>query len=181
MWIPILAIGQRSESLYHTSLWLLLLVTIFWLLSFTSLAWRNRCWWPGLERIDWTEQVVLITGGANGLGRVLAETLAVKHVTVVVLDIKPFAESDLGTHTFVILDCRSTILVLILPSTDDIHFFQCDVSDAIAVEAVAEQVKREVGHPTILINNAGVVCGKMITDLTADEIHRSVLFLFQKK
>ena len=60
------------------------------------------------QRIDWGEQVVLITGGvsmsssnspgdaalrmyigASGIGSLLARTLAVRNVTVVVLDINP--------------------------------------------------------------------------------------------
>lgn len=176
MWIPIIAIGQRSEPLYQASLWLLFLVSVFWFLNFTSFAWTNQCWWPRPERIDWPDQIVLITGGANGLGRVLAETLAVKQATVVVLDIdKPCTPSDFGKHA---VNYRSTSLVLTIAPTDgDLHFYQCDVSDAAAVEAVAQLVQREVGHPTILVNNAGVVFGELITDLTADQIHRSVGFL----
>lgn len=59
----------------------------------SSRAWRNRTLALWSERIDWTEQIVLITGGADGLGRVIAETLAMKHITVVVLDVKPFVNS----------------------------------------------------------------------------------------
>lgn len=40
-------------------------------------------------RLDWSEQVVILTGGSSGIGELLANTLAVRNVTVVVLDIKP--------------------------------------------------------------------------------------------
>ena len=40
-------------------------------------------------RLDWSEQVVVLTGGSSGIGELLANTLAVRNVTVVVLDIKP--------------------------------------------------------------------------------------------
>jgi hypothetical protein len=39
--------------------------------------------------LDWSEQIVVLTGGASGIGELLANTLAVRGVTVVVLDIKP--------------------------------------------------------------------------------------------
>lgn len=41
------------------------------------------------SRLDWSEQIVVLTGGASGIGELLANTLAVRGVTVVVLDIKP--------------------------------------------------------------------------------------------
>lgn len=61
--------------------------------SYTSVIWRNRSWRAGLAgllrqpRTAWSDEVVVITGGAQGLGAVLAETLAMLHATVVVLDI----------------------------------------------------------------------------------------------
>lgn len=38
--------------------------------------------------VDWTEQIVLVTGGASGLGGLLSETLAMRGVRVVVLDVR---------------------------------------------------------------------------------------------
>lgn len=43
----------------------------------------------GPPRFDWGEQVVVITGGSSGIGELIANTLAVRNVTVVVLDAKP--------------------------------------------------------------------------------------------
>ncbi|KAH9820757.1 hypothetical protein DFH28DRAFT_884161 [Melampsora americana] len=131
-----------------------MLVSIRWILIISSRAWRNRTWalWP--ERIDWTEQIVLITGGADGLGRVIAETLAMKHITVVVLDVKPFVNSGEELEY-------------------DIHHFVCDVSNPKSVEEVTNRIKKEIGDPTIVINNAGTVNGRLIIDLQPDELQRS--------
>lgn len=40
------------------------------------------------------------------------------------------------------------------------------------VTRVAKKIVEEVGNPTILINNAGVVSGKSILDLDEQEIQR---------
>jgi len=45
-------------------------------------------------RLDWSEQIVVLTGGASGIGELLANTLAVRNVTVVVLDIKPIVTDN---------------------------------------------------------------------------------------
>ena len=42
--------------------------------------------------------------------------------------------------------------------------YQLDVTDRLKVYALKEQVKREVGDVTMLINNAGIVTGKKILD-----------------
>ncbi|KAG0146863.1 hypothetical protein CROQUDRAFT_700925 [Cronartium quercuum f. sp. fusiforme G11] len=152
MWIPVLALAQRSHSFYDSSLRFLFIVSLRWLLVYSSAAWANKTWSVGFERIDWTEQIVLITGGSDGLGRVIAETLAVKHVTVVVLDIKPFATDS---------------------ESEDVHFYECDVSKPEVVETVADRVRAEVGHPTIIINNAGLIVGKLIIDLAPDDVQRT--------
>ena len=39
--------------------------------------------------LDWSEQIVVLTGGSSGMGELLANTLAVRNVTVVVLDVNP--------------------------------------------------------------------------------------------
>ncbi|WWC59961.1 uncharacterized protein I303_102524 [Kwoniella dejecticola CBS 10117] len=109
-------------------------------------------WLFGPKKLNWDEQIVLITGGGSGVGALLAETLAMRNVSVVVL-IKdpPKFETDNG----------------------NINTYICDVSHYKAVEAVAEQIREEVGDPTILVNNAGVVQGKLLLDLTEEDIHNT--------
>ncbi|KAI9096996.1 hypothetical protein DFS34DRAFT_130597 [Phlyctochytrium arcticum] len=84
----------------------------------------------------WEDEVVLITGGAHGLGRMVAEFIARQHrpKKVVVLDIRPSSFQD-----------------------DSIVAYQCDVTNRQQLRQVAARVREECGDPTILINNAGVV------------------------
>ncbi|CAG8683171.1 18548_t:CDS:2, partial [Gigaspora margarita] len=99
-------------------------------------------------RLDWDDEVVVITGGqcSSGLGSLLAETLA-RNVTVIVLDIKPPEVEH-----------------------DNIIYFECDVSKFEDVQRVAKEIIDEAGHPTIIINNAGIVQGKTILESSEKEI-----------
>ena len=71
--------------------------------------------------------------------------------------------------------------------SDMIHTYMCDVSRLAEVEAIAlkvcEEVRRllffvgsrpdeshQVGNPTMLVNNAGVVKGKLLLDLTEGDV-----------
>jgi len=100
--------------------------------------------------LDWGEQIVLITGGASGIGELLANTLAVRNVTVIVLDVNP-----------------------IITENDNIVYYKCDVSKWEEVEMVSEKIITEIGEPTILINNAGVVQGKLVIDLSVEDVQQT--------
>jgi len=43
------------------------------------------------------------------------------------------------------------------------------------VEAVSKKVIEEIGEPTILINNAGVVQGKPLVDLSQADVQQLVI------
>ncbi|KAL7412303.1 retinal short-chain dehydrogenase/reductase [Mrakia frigida] len=108
---------------------------------------------PGF--VDWQDQIVLITGGASGLGGLLAETLAMRGVRVVVLDVRKGEwEGEVGVH--------------------NISWYQCDVSKKAEVDACAKRIREEIGDPTMLVNNAGVVQGKKILDLSEEEVNETI-------
>ncbi|WVQ83557.1 hypothetical protein IAT38_005698 [Cryptococcus sp. DSM 104549] len=110
---------------------------------------NQSSWIFAPPKLKWEEQIVLITGGGSGIGALLAETLAMRNVPVVVLTKEaPKYES----------------------ANENIYTYTCDVSDCKQVEAVAGKVREEVGDPTIIVNNAGVVKGKLLLDLTEDDV-----------
>jgi len=126
-------------------------ISLFWFIKWYSQLYRNQgsiFFGPG--RFDWGEQIVVITGGASGIGELLANTLAVRNINVVVLDTKP-----------------------IVTENYNIAYYKCDVSKWEEVEAVAEKIVKEIGHPTVLVNNAGIVHGKLLLDLTPDKIRQT--------
>ena len=75
--------------------------------------------------------------------------------------------------------------------TDNISYYECDVSKWEEVELASKKIVEEVrwfgashelksecvlqiGHPTILINNAGVVQGKLLVDLSPEDVKQYV-------
>jgi len=152
IWVPVFYASQGfawSSSIVVKSCIYAGLVCVFSFWRFLDSAWRNGTLLR--QRLDWGEQLVVITGGAGGIGGLLANTLATRGVTVAVLDLKPL-ESD----------------------NDNITSYKCDVSSWQDVEATAAKIVKELGHPTIVINNAGVVQGKLITDLTEQDVMQTV-------
>ncbi|KAH7916277.1 retinal short-chain dehydrogenase reductase [Hygrophoropsis aurantiaca] len=152
--IPIFYIFQgeqyNSPVVFISSIYCVA-VSAFWSLKWVSRLYRNQASILfGPRPIDWSDQIVVITGGSSGVGELLANTLAVRNVTVVVLDIKP-----------------------IVTENYNITYYQCDVSKWEEVEAVKEKIVEELGHPTMIINNAGVVQGKVILDLSPEDINQT--------
>ncbi|KAI1432486.1 hypothetical protein GGR50DRAFT_688913 [Xylaria sp. CBS 124048] len=87
---------------------------------------------------EWSKEIAVVTGGSSGIGKLLAERLASEGVRVAVLDIQGIPKS--------MEDGNSS----------RIRYFQCDVTSTESIAAAADAVRRELGHPSILINNAGI-------------------------
>ncbi|RWR98364.1 short-chain dehydrogenase/reductase family 16C member 6-like protein, partial [Dinothrombium tinctorium] len=90
---------------------------------------------------DVSRDVVLITGGGNGIGRLLAIKFAKKGAKVVIWDIN---EENLNETKRTIDDAGGLCSA-----------FVCDVGKKSDVYKTAEIVRKEVGDVTILVNNAG--------------------------
>ncbi|KAK4667225.1 hypothetical protein QC763_307320 [Podospora pseudopauciseta] len=107
----------------------------------------------GLPReVDLSEEVIVITGGASGLGLLIAEVYGMRGATVAVLDVEEMENGEARGVTY----------------------YKCDVGDKEQIAKVAEKIERELGPPTILINNAAVVLGKPLLSLSLPEIDRSL-------
>ncbi|KAK3621711.1 hypothetical protein LTR56_022475 [Elasticomyces elasticus] len=138
----------ESFNFVATCVWAAI-VTLIWLLS----ALNDRVAYGGPRELDWDEEVVVITGGASGLGKIIAEMYGMRGASVAVLDVhKPEKESE---------------------GLAGVHFYQCDVGDAEAVQKAREQIEKDLGTPTILINNAGIVNGRPLLQLTASDIAKT--------
>lgn len=55
-----------------------------------------------------------------------------------------------------------------------IILFRCDVSKREEVFKVAERVKTEIGHPTIVVNNAGIMPCQSFLDHTPETIKKII-------
>ena len=108
---------------------------------------------------DFSADVCLVTGAAQGLGRQLALKFAECGATLVLWDIneeKVFTVAEevraLGNEAFA---------------------YVCDCSNREEVYRVAERVKREVGDVAILVNNAGMVSGKKLMESSDADIEKT--------
>ncbi|KAA8574127.1 hypothetical protein EYC84_005649 [Monilinia fructicola] len=100
------------------------------------------------DKYDWQKEIVLITGGAGGIGGQVVKLLAERGITVVVLDVVPMSYE----------------------TTSNVHYYKCDITSPSMIATVASRIRSEVGNPTVLINNAGVARGKSILDSTERDV-----------
>jgi all-trans-retinol dehydrogenase (NAD+) len=104
--------------------------------------------------------LVLVTGGASGIGRLVAFEFARKGAKVVVWDLNPVVLAALED------EARREGL--------DIRGMVCDVSDREAVYRQAEVLGAEMGPLDILVNNAGVVSGKTLLETPDEKIIKTM-------
>lgn len=117
------------------------------------------------REINWEDEVVVITGGVGGLGGCLAEIFALRGVGVAVLDI----EVPLKWAT----DEGLAKGPADGEEKEGVRFYHCDVGDHEQVERVWRRVVKDVGTPTVLINNAAVVNGKGLMEQSSEEVERT--------
>lgn len=104
-----------------------------------------------------TGRHVLVTGGASGIGRLVALRMAALGGRVSVWDLRREA-----------LD--ATVAELEKAGREPAHGFRCDVSRRAEVQRVAAETATAGGPVEILVNNAGVVSGRPLLELTDDAI-----------
>jgi len=102
---------------------------------------------------------VVITGGASGLGRVMASRMADLGAAVTLLDLN---EEGLMSAVAQIRDAGGVT-----------RGYTCDISDREEVARVARELVEESGPVDILVNNAGVVSGNWLLDLTDEQIEKT--------
>lgn len=98
-----------------------------------------------LDGID--GRVALVTGGARGIGRCIAETLR-----------------DLGA--------RTAALDLQAPGLDGVLGVAADVTDEGAVGAAFDTVERELGPVELLVLNAGILIARPLEETPSTEWRR---------
>ncbi|UCD84864.1 MAG: SDR family NAD(P)-dependent oxidoreductase, partial [Deltaproteobacteria bacterium] len=90
-------------------------------------------------------KIVLITGGALGMGREVARLFARDGARIVLWDLR---QEDLNKTAEELKALGA-----------EIHTYICDVTNRQTVYETADKVRKEVGVVDILDNNAGVVFG----------------------
>lgn len=106
-------------------------------------------------------QVCIVTGGASGIGRALAQELARRGAKVVVTDI------DLVGATTVTTAINAM-------RADSASAAQLDVTDADAVAAVINQTRQSHGRIDLVVNNAGISITGDARDLSVAQWRRVI-------
>jgi all-trans-retinol dehydrogenase (NAD+) len=109
---------------------------------------------------DFDDKTILITGGASGIGRLIALKAARLGSTVVIWDL------DEARLDAVLRDLRRC-------TSRAAYGYVCDVSDQQAVAERAATVAEAVGDVDILVNNAGVVSGTPLLETSNEQIERT--------
>lgn len=105
--------------------------------------------------MDFTAQVVIVTGAGNGIGQCIAQTYAAHGAKVVIAD----RDAQAGRQTE----------SLIRATGGKATFILTDVSQPADIEALMQKTVVKYGKINILINNAGVTCWKSPYELTVAE------------
>ncbi|KAL8933047.1 MAG: hypothetical protein Q9216_006550 [Gyalolechia sp. 2 TL-2023] len=151
-----LAAPYNSTSFILTSAYASF-VTLCYLFSLVNQRWA----YGPPRKVKLLNEVVVVTGGASGLGRCIAEIYAMKGVGVAVMDVAVKEDGE----------------------KEGVRWYKCDVGDRGMVEKtwqrinndnyLAHLLRQQLGVPTILINNAAVVNGKPFLSLTEDEAEKT--------
>lgn len=116
--LMVLARGASfSDRLFAITTYGAIAISLLWILSVLNV----RLAYGPPRDVQLSEEVVIITGGASGLGLLLAETFGMRGASVAVLDIKGEQSEAKG-----------------------VTFYKCDVSERHEIESVAERINDEV-------------------------------------
>ncbi|MFT3768113.1 MAG: SDR family NAD(P)-dependent oxidoreductase [Minicystis sp.] len=111
---------------------------------------------------DVTNEVCLVTGGAQGIGWATARRLAAAGGVVEVCDV---SEAHLASAREQAAGLRGG---------DRIRFSRCDVADRSQVEAWCTGILRETGRIDVLVNNAAFVRWQDTLDMSVEEVERTM-------
>ncbi len=100
-------------------------------------------------------RTAVVTGAAQGIGAAIAQRLAADGHKVAVLDLS--AEAAQATVDAIVAAGGTALAV------------GADVSDADAVDAAFARIVEELGAPTILVNNAGIIRDNLLFKMTVEE------------
>ena len=102
-----------------------------------------------------TDRIAIVTGSARGIGAATARRLAADGMAVAVLDLDEAA-------------CAGTVKE-IADAGGRAVAVGADVSSSEQVKASVERVAAELGGPTVLVNNAGVIRDNLLFKMTDDD------------
>lgn len=108
---------------------------------------------PPKDWRDWSKEIVLITGASSGMGRAMVIGFKKRGITVVAVDMNEPSPDDKDIFS-------------------NVPFYKLDVTDTDAIHALVDTLRKDIGDPTVLINNAGIFNGETLLDASPEKIQR---------
>ena len=105
-------------------------------------------------------KVALVTGASYGIGFAIATAFAKAGATICFNDINE-EKTQMGIKAY-------------QEAGIDAHGYVCNVCDEAQVQAMVEQIEKEVGTIDILVNNAGIIKRIPMTEMTAAEFRQVI-------
>ena len=105
------------------------------------------------------DKIVLITGGGSGIGKIMTRLMLERGAKVIIWDISQ-ANIDETLSGF--------------SNKGAVFGYKVDVSDIRQIQETAAKVKQEIGIVDVLINNAGIVVGKLFHEHSVADIAKTM-------
>ncbi len=116
-----------------------------------------------LEKIDgsrlyaMTDKLVIVTGGASGIGRTVSNYMSSMGADIVIFDVNTQWAEDVAQTLASMYGTRTAAV-------------RCDVTDPADIERALDDVEKEYGRPAnVLMNNAGIGQHKFCLEVTPEE------------
>lgn len=100
-----------------------------------------------MNTLDLSRKIILITGGAGAIGRVVVQTLLAHGATVAVNDVIPAEDAE-----------------AVLPKSERLRYFRADTARAEETAAMFDAVESMLGMPNVVCCHAGMVGAHPVTE-----------------
>jgi hypothetical protein len=121
-WIIPLCMRAQAMPWSHPAIQITIGYVSFLTLLFFAGILNNQIAYSKPRKVDFSEEVIVITGGASGLGLLIAEVYGMRGATVAVLDVKELESGEARGVTA----------------------YKCDIGDREQVAKVAVEIERDV-------------------------------------
>lgn len=106
--------------------------------------------------MDFSGQVVLVTGGSRGIGAATAKYFASKNATVVINYAGSAAKAEEVVNEMKAMGVEAMAI-------------QCNVADMASCQSMIDQIVEKYGRIDVLVNNAGITKDNLILKMSEEE------------
>ncbi|KAF7716271.1 Uncharacterized protein PECH_005028 [Penicillium ucsense] len=157
-WVIVLCLRAQVTPVTDTAFILSVIYAIALTILLVARAINQRIAYGVPRQVDPASEVVLVTGGASGLGLLIAQIYAMKGTSVAVMDIRKMSDKE-QDEVF----------------GENVLYITCDVGDRRALESAKEEVEQQLGPPSIIINCAAAgIHGRPLLHLPAQDFEKTV-------